>query len=64
MKVESFLTLRCIPESREEMIATFAAQYRAFREEIETKAATGAAIEIPHDTPIRWLLITGRWDAA
>lgn len=56
MKVQ--ITIKVTPESREEMIATFGAAYREFREYVEKLQAEGV---IPPGN-IRWLLESGRWE--
>lgn len=62
MKVELLLTIRLTPESRGEMIDSFAGSYRTLRAEIQEKVDAGTAIEVPSDTQIRWLLMSGRWE--
>lgn len=63
MKVEFLLTIRCTPESRGEMIDTFGATYRHFREQIDASVASKLPIAIdPATTQIRWILNSGRWE--
>ncbi len=62
MKVEFLLTIRLTPESRGEMIDSFGAQYREFRDGVEASIASKQPIAIPHDTQVRWVLDSGRWE--
>lgn len=63
MKVEFLLTIRLTPDTRQELIETFGANYRDFREHVEKQIAEGQVIQIPaQPTQVRWLLDSGRCD--
>ena len=62
MKAEFLLTIRLAPESRQELIDTYGAQYRHFRQEVEQALRSGAGLQLPPTARIRWLLESGRWE--
>lgn len=51
------ITVKVAAESRGELIDTFGGAYRAFREHLEQLQTDGV---LPK-TPIRWLVVGGRW---
>ena len=51
------ITVRVAAETKEELIQDFAGKYRAFREHLEGLQAS----QILPQTPIRWVLVGGRW---
>ena len=57
MKIE--ILIKVSAESRGELIESFAAKYKSFRDHIESLQAHGA---LPAHPPIRWLLNTSAWE--
>lgn len=55
-------TIKLTPESRNEMIHTFGAEYRVFRDRIEQAINQGHMGAGPEKVSVRWLLESGRWD--
>ncbi len=55
------MTFKLAPESRQNIIDTFAAEYRDFRSAMERVVANGGFGD-PTKITLRWLLESGRWD--
>lgn len=62
MKVRYVLTVTITPESRNEMIYELGGKYRAYREHFEHDILS--SFGGPENMKVRWLLESGRWDAA
>ena len=60
MKV--IITFKLCAETRGELIDTFGAQYREFRQVIEEVTATGGFGLPPEKILLRWLVESGRWE--
>lgn len=57
MRVE--ITFRVAPESRGELIDSYAGKYRELRQQVERLQEVGA---LPGDAKVHWLLVSGRWE--
>lgn len=63
MKAEILVTIRLTPESRQEMISTYPADYRALRANLEQQIEDADVLQLPGKaTKIRWILNSGRWE--
>lgn len=60
--MKAVITFKLTPESRGEMIDTFGAEYREFREVIELANLNGAFGLPPEKVTLRWVVETGRWE--
>ena len=63
MKIDFILTIRLSPESRGEMIDSYAKAYQVLRQQVEEQVGKTGSLEIPVKAEdIRWLLASGKWD--